>query len=64
MHYERKRFLTDKLADLLFARQEQLKRHPVPGDYHGRRLRDEIEALQWALQLARDYDSSKEAKYG
>lgn len=64
MRPERKRYLTDKLADLLFARQHRLRNHPVPGDYHGHRLRDEIEALQWALQLARDYDASREAKYG
>ena len=65
MRYDRKRYLTDKLADLLFTRQEQLKRHPVPGDYHGHRLRDEIAALEWALSLARENERLREdAKYG
>lgn len=64
MSYERKRYLTDKLADLLFARQEQLKRHATPGDYHGHRLRDEIEALQWALTMARENQTATDAKHG
>jgi hypothetical protein len=64
MNYERKRYLTDKLADLLFSRQEQLKRHPVPGDFHGHRLREEIEALQWALTLARENQTATDVKYG
>lgn len=64
MRPERKRYLTDKLADLLFARQHQLRNHPVPGDYHGHRLREEIEALQWALSLARENEAAKEPTRG
>lgn len=54
MQTKNKRRLLDVLLNLRHARREQLDRHPVPGDYHGLRLQEELAALEWAIELAEE----------